>query len=437
MPRGFPVQRLIRFMMLAPGHFHAALVHKQPVLGVHPRVYVYGPLDDDTFQQLEWIRQFNSRPIDPTKWEVQFIGGPGYLERFQQQTPGNTVLLAGRNSQKIDLMKVAIEQNVDLLVDKPWIVHASDFTKLLDLYSGMDLRDVIAWDMMTERFDPLTQIQRELMRDPDIFGSALIGTPDHPTLTLESVHCMSKIVAGKPMRRPVWWFNPAIAGTALTDVGTHLADLAMWLLFPDMPIDYRRDIQIGNATAWPTMLEESQFEDLAGVPAFPTELKPYLQGRTLHYPGNGSVDYTLRGAHVRLTVIWEYEETEDSGELHEASALGNKSRITVRNTRKQQQLTIKPSKPKHRQVLYSALSRRCQNWQGQYPGLSVHDLGEVFELRLPSQLRGNHEAHFLSVVREFMTYFNNTRRVPSWERSNLLAKYWLTTQADLISQAGK
>jgi predicted dehydrogenase len=421
-------------MMLAPGHFHAALVLKQATAGVHPRVHVYAPLDEDTLLFLDKVRQFNSRPADPTRWDLQLCAGDNFLARFLQQTPGNALVLSGRNSAKIDFMQKAAEQNLDILADKPWIVDAKDFPKLQEFFAATELRDVVAWDMMTERFEPLTKIQRELMRDPDIFGSPLVGTRDYPTLSLESIHYIKKTVAGETLKRPIWWFNPTVAGTALTDVGSHLADLAMWLLFPEKAIDYQKDITIHNATAWPTMLEEYQFETITGGKAYPPELQPYVQDRTLHYAGNGSVDYTLCGAHVRITTIWEYESVDGPGDLHEATALGSKCRIAVRNSSSQHQLVVVPTKPSFRQALFTALSRRSQNWQLLYPGLSVHDLGEEFEVRIPTTLLGNHESHFASVLREFMTYFHNSRRMPAWEQPNLLAKYWLTTQADLISR---
>lgn len=426
------MQRPIRFMTLAPGHFHAALVYKVPTPGVHPRVYVYGPLDDDTRRFYDHLHQFNSRSEAPTNWELVLNAGANFLDRFRQQVPGNSALISGRNEHKIDWMTQAAEQNLIILADKPWIIRSDQFPKLQEFFRIVDLRDLVAWDMMTERFEPLTQMQRELMHDPDIFGSPLVGTPDHPTLSLESIHYLNKTVAGQTLQRPVWWFNPKVAGTAITDVGTHLADLAMWLLFPEQAIDYQRDIQILNATSWPTLLDASQFETLTGVKAFPVELQPYLQGNTLHYAGNGCVEYTLRGAHVRLTTIWDYESLKAPGDLHEATALGSKSRITVRTSGNQHQLVIAPAKQQPRQPIFAALTRRCHNWQDQYPGLSVHDLGTEFEIRTTSAMQGNHEAHFHLVLNEFITYFHNSRRLPSWERSNLLAKYWLTTQADAL-----
>ena len=40
-------------MTLAPGHFHAALVQKRALHGVHHRTHVYGPLDPDMRESLD------------------------------------------------------------------------------------------------------------------------------------------------------------------------------------------------------------------------------------------------------------------------------------------------------------------------------------------------------------------------------------------------
>ena len=73
-----------------------------------------------------------------------------------------------------------------------------------------------------------------------MFGELLTGTAEKPALVFESVHYLSKNVAGVPLRRPAWWFDPAIAGEAIADVGTHLADLAMWLAFPGQAFEIDR-----------------------------------------------------------------------------------------------------------------------------------------------------------------------------------------------------
>ena len=85
----------------------------------------------------------------------------------------------------------------------------------------------------------------ELVRDQHVFGGWQAGNANQPALVLESVHHLKKWVAGRPLVRPWWWFDPAISGEAMADVGTHLADLAIGFIAPSQAVDYRSDMALG------------------------------------------------------------------------------------------------------------------------------------------------------------------------------------------------
>lgn len=413
-------------MTLAPGHFHAALVQKLMPPGVHPRAYVYAPLDDDVLAHLARVKAFNTRPSNPTNWELDVRAGGDYLGRMLRETPGNTVVIAGRNRSKIDHILAATSNSLHVLADKPWIIRHDDFPKLEQVLHEADLRDVVAWDMMTERFEITTILQRDLMRDPDVFGAPLAGSPDHPTLTLESVHYLKKSVAGVPLKRPQWWFDVTQAGPALGDVGTHLADLAMWLLFPEQPIDPRRDLHVHDATIWPTPLGRDPYMAVTGS----ADLPPGSVDGLLLYYGNGTVSYSIRGVWVRLTVMWEYESTDGRGDTHEAVAHGSKARVEVRPSPDgTAALSVVPTEPEQLAAVSAAVRHRCEMWQGHYPGVTVRVEDGRLHIDIPDKYRTDHEAHFDAVVREFLDYFHLPRQLPHWERANMLAKYFLTTTA--------
>lgn len=422
-------------MTLNPGHFHAALVQKQMVAGVHPRVYVYAPLDADLLEHLARITGFNSRPVAPTAWELDVRAGGDHLRRFLQEQPGNTVVIAGRNRPKIDLILGALSNGLHVLADKPWVIDPTDFPKLEEALRQADLHDLVAWDMMTERYEVTNVLQRELMRDPDVFGSPLTGTPDDPGLALESVHYLKKTVSGTPLIRPAWWFDPAEAGPALADVGTHLADLALWLLFQDRPVDHRRDADVLDAVAWPTPLDREQYAALTGHPDFPPGLSN-VAGDRLLYAGNGTATVWLRGVHVRLTALWDYEAPSGGGDTHEVSARGSVGRVEVRPAEGgRPELSVTAADPSRHAAVLAAVGRRCQGWQGPFPGVWARDLGDRIHVEVPDHLRAGHEAHFASVVREFVRHFHNPRQVPAWEGVNLLTKYYLTTRATELAAA--
>src|SRR3954470_22108840 len=159
----------IRLMTVAPGHFHAALVQKHMLPGVHRRCHVYAPLDADLVAHLDRLAGFNTRADRPTAWEVDVRAGADYLDRFRREQPGNTVVLSGRNRPKLDLMRVAVENNLHVLADKPWVVEAADLPTLEAVLGEADDRGVQVGDVMTERHEVTNRLQREMVRDPEVF----------------------------------------------------------------------------------------------------------------------------------------------------------------------------------------------------------------------------------------------------------------------------
>jgi hypothetical protein len=420
----------IRLITLAPGHFHAALVQKRMAPGVHRRTYVYGPLDRDTVAHVERIAAFNARDDEPTDWELDLRAAPDWLERFQREQPGNTVVLSGRNRPKIDLMLAAAGCGLGVLADKPWVVEQSDFSKLEEFFHEADLRDALAWDVMTERHEVTNRLMRELVGDQNLFGPWRAGTAEQPALVLESIHFLKKWVAGRPLSRPWWWFDPSTSGESMADVGTHLADLALWFVAPDLPVDHRADIQILDADRWPLVLSEDEFRFVTLLPGYPTELAHRIVEDQLYYAGNNSATFTLRGVHVKLTTRWEFESAPGGGDTHNAIAYGVRSTIAIRQEPgHRRELFVTAVDAADRAGLATALAAKCTDLAGRYSGLTLEDRGTEIHFIVPDDLRTGHESHFAAVMDEYARYFQTPRAVPAWERPNLLAKYFITTKA--------
>ena len=413
------MSRPIRLMTLAPGHFHAALVQQEMPPEIYRRTYVYGPLDSDTAQHIARLAAFNNRPSNPTRWQLDVRAGEDYLARFLREQPGNAVVIAGRNRPKIDLILAAVSNACHVLADKPWVIDNEGFGRLAEVFQQADIRDVLAWDMMTERFDIATVLQRDLIQAPDIFGNFVAGTVEDPALILDATHYLLKTVAGKPLRRPAWWFDPEEAGTGLADVGTHLADLSIWLLFPDQSVDHRADLEMKDARIWPTLLTCDQYRSITG--------EAPRSDVAMAYPANGSATYTLRGLTVRFAVHWDCEGEHD---LHDATARGSRARIRVRSTAgTRPELGVTANDADDHASVFDAVVRRCGEWQLRYPGVAAVDLGDSIRIDIPERYRTDHEQHFADVLDEFLRHVRNPRRAPPWEVPNLLTKYAITTQA--------
>jgi predicted dehydrogenase len=409
-----------RLITLDPGHFHAALIQKEMYPDVSARVAVYAPLGTDLTEHLNRVARFNLRPQNPTAWELDIHTSPDFLARLLAEKPGNIVVLSGRNRGKIGLVRASIDAGLHVLADKPWIIRPEDLPALEGALAVAERRGVIAYDIMTERYEITSLLQRELVNDPDVFGKIVTGSEQEPAVYMESVHHILKLVAGVPNLRPVWFFDVEQQGEALADVGTHLVDLAQWTLFPNQAIDYCRDIEMLSASRWPTKMDTAQFRQVTGQP-----------GPDLDYYCNTRVSYALRGVHTRLDVLWNWEAPPGAGDTHYAVYRGSKSRIEVRQGKEE---NYHPELYVVTEEQY-AVEKKIAALRAQYPGIGTENRGAEVRITIPDEYRNGHEAHFAQVTRQFFTYLERPETFPAWENPNMLAKYYVSTKGVELSNA--
>jgi predicted dehydrogenase len=427
----------VKIITLDPGHFHAALVQKRMYPGVSNRVAVYAPLGFDLTEHLNRIARFNLRGETPTTWELDIHTGPDFFERMLKERPGNAVVISGRNRGKIDRIKACVEAGLNVLADKPWIINSSDLPKLEAALNTAGQKGIIAYDIMTERYEITTILQRELINDSGTFGSVIAGTEQDPGVYMEGVHHLMKTVAGVPNLRPAWFFDVNQQGEGLADTGTHLVDLAQWMLFPEQAIDYRKDIKVLAAKRWATAITRSQFRNVTGEADFPDYLSSNVKGDRLDLYCNGLVSYSLRGVHTKVKVGWDYEAPDGAGDTHFAVFRGSKSRIEIRQGKEEKyrtELYVIPNSGEKKTEVLAALKKKVEALQAKYPGLAVEVLGESARITIPDKYRVGHEEHFAQVTDRFLEYVKNPKALPSWEKSNMLSKYYVTTRGVELSQ---
>ena len=108
----------IGLIVADPGHFHAALVHREMYPNLSPKVHVYAPVGPDLIDYLTRISRFNTRPERPTRWEIEVHACPDFLERMCRERPGTVAMFSGRNRGKIQGILAAIEAGLDVLADR-------------------------------------------------------------------------------------------------------------------------------------------------------------------------------------------------------------------------------------------------------------------------------------------------------------------------------
>lgn len=427
----------VQLITMNPGHFHAALVQKEMYPQVARRAHVYAPLGPDLLAHLQRLAGFNGRAERPTAWELEVHAGPDYRARLLAERPGNVVVLAGFNNAKIDAIHDALSAGLHVLADKPWILHPDQFPRLRAALDLAEQRGLVACDIMTERCEITSLLQRELLHVPDLFGEQVQGSEQDPGVFMESVHYLRKTVAGAPLLRPTWFFDISQQGEGLTDVGPHLVDLVNWMLFPGAELDWQQEVRLLAGRRWPTILGRADFQAVTGEDDFPVYLQPQLQEGRLPYFCNNLVSYILRGVHVTLNALWDYQAAPGAGDTHLAVVQGTRSLVEVRQGQEENyrpEVYVEPRSPAERSQVAAALQKQVADWQTTYPGLGILEQGQRFRLNIPERYRLGHEAHFGQVTSQFLRYVQRQETLPAWEKPNMLVKYFVTTQGVALGQ---
>ncbi|NBO92282.1 MAG: oxidoreductase [Planctomycetia bacterium] len=423
----------VRLIAYEPGHFHAALVQKEMLPGIAPRVHVYATLGPDLLSHLSRIASFNSRCDNPTAWEVEVHTSNDPLSRMLEERPGNVVVISGRNRGKIDAILASLRAGLHVLADKPWVITTGDLSKLDEAIRTARENRLIALDIMTERHEITAALTRRLIADSEVFGEPNSGTAHRPGVILESVHYLCKNVAGKPLRRPAWFFDVEQQGEGLADVGTHLVDLVSWTLFADQSVT-ADDVELLRASRTPTILSRADFGRVTGEADFPPNLSECIRSGQLLHHVNTTCLYRVRGLHVWLNVGWEFEAPPGRGDYHFARYSGTKSDIEIRQGENEQFIPEVYVIP-HTNDVEAALYRWVAQLSQQYAGLGLDTVRGAYRLVIPEMYRTGHEAHFAEVTRRFLAYRNDPSTLPAWETDNLRAKYYLTTHGVRLARA--
>jgi predicted dehydrogenase len=427
----------VKLITLDPGHFHAALVQKNMYRQVNPEVFVYAPDGNDLNDHLDKIESYNHRNDSPTAWKENVYRGAGFLEKMIADKKGNVMVTAGNNRKKTEYIKQAVDAGINVLADKPMAINVDNFDLLQQAFAAAQQNNVLLYDIMTERFEITTILQKEFSLLPEVFGVLTDGSPDQPAVTKESVHHFAKYVSGVALKRPAWFFDVEQQGEGIVDVTTHLVDLVQWECFPEQTLDYTKDISLISAKRWATVLDKKQFQQVTGFDNYPEYLAKDVRDDSLYVYANGEINYRLKGKHAKVVVIWNYAAPEGAGDTHYSIMRGTKANLVIRQGAEQ---NYKPSlyiEPLTNDATFeSALNTQFGKVQTKYPGIELKKNATGWEVQIPEKYRNGHEAHFGQVTERFLQYLIDGK-LPEWEVPNMIAKYYTTTQALKMASENK
>lgn len=419
-----PARARFRLITVDPGHFHASLVQKFMYADVDPTVHVYAPAGEDLEEHLKRIAQFNARTNDPTHWREQVYTGPDFFAKMLADKPGNVVVLAGNNTRKTDYILDSVQAGLNVLADKPMAITPADFTKLKEAFAVAARHHVLLYDIMTERFEITTILQRELSRQKELFGELVKGSATEPAITKESVHHFSKLVAGVPLKRPQWFFDVRQEGEGLVDVATHLVDLVQWEAFPEQVLS-PDDAKVFSARRWATPLTLAQFKQMTGADRFPDYLERDVKDGVLQVFGNGELNYQLRGIHAKVSVAWHFAAPPGGGDTHYSIMRGTRANLIIRQGAEQHfkpVLYIEAPSKSATGTLAARAKAAVAAVAGKYPGIGLEPDGNAWRVTVPEKYHNGHEAHFAQVMENFLSYLR-AGQLPAWEVPGMITKY--------------
>jgi predicted dehydrogenase len=412
-------------LILNPGHFHAALVLRERHPSLSDEIFVYAEPGPDLDRFLEIAESFNQRAENPTRWQITVYRGSDYLEQLIAAGKGDIVILAGRNSTKMKHIETLNRAGFAVLADKPWV---TDEAALPYLRSAMAGDRPLTMDIMTERYEIATRLQKKFLAEPEVFGQVRMDR-EGPAVFKECVHHLYKIVNQKPLVRPTWYFDIHVQGEGIVDTTIHLVDMTHWMLFTGQPIEYDSDIELLEARRWPTAVPLDRFAKITGLPRFPDDLQPYVQDDHLNYFCNGELIYRIKGIPVHLREIWYLEEPPGGRDTHRSLIKGTRSDLMVRQLPEKDFKTELLVVPRNdRQGIEKAVQRCLQKWSPAYPGLSISSDRNALRIDIPDHLRTTHEQHFYKVRDAFLGFLDSGTEPPE-HRVCTIAKYTLLAKA--------
>ena len=354
-----------------------------------------------------------------------FRGGD-YLEAFIAAAKNGELgenpvaVFAGKHDRKGDYALAAVEAGVNVLSDKPMAVTPEVFAKTEKAARLAQKNGLFFADIMTERNEITTILQRELAMRRDLYGEQEKGSAEDPAVSKISVHHYCKLVNGAPLKRPEWYYDTKVQGEGLVDVTTHLVDLVQWETFPGVRFS-KSDVEIVSAKTWPTMITPDQFKTSTGG----------VIGKTIAVDANGEFIWKLKGVHCKVSVVWNFMAPAGTGDTHYSLMRGTRAELVIEQGAKENYkpvlyVRLRGEAKATEKALKAALADISRSW----PGLTAEPTAEkgVWRIAYPKKYDIGHEAHFSQVVRMYLDWMKKGRQDPDYI-DNMIVKYHTIVEA--------
>ncbi|GAC1530056.1 MAG: hypothetical protein NVS3B15_08740 [Sediminibacterium sp.] len=185
---------------------------------------------------------------------------------------------------------------------------------------------------------------------------------------------------------------------------------------------------------WPTVLSKAQFTELTKMDTVPVYLQSHSDAqKNISVLCNGEINYTVKGVHAKVSVQWNYKAPEGAADTHYSIMRGTKANLVIRQGETQQYKPTLYIEPLVHTAQYEReVAKSIDQINRQYKGVSLKKNGAGWEVMIPESFKEGHESHFARVMENYLDYLLH-HHMPAWEVPNMIAKYYITTQAQKLA----
>lgn len=400
-----------RLIILDPVHPHVVQLQQSLKQWVNQQVYVYAP--NELFVRDNYINlleKSNRNNPENDSWKITTYIGEDFLKRMIKEKKGTTVIIASNNYKKPEYILAAAQSGFNIIVDKPMVLTPGDFKVLCSSFELAESNKCFITDLpamsMRKRISYI--IQKEILSIPELFGRQERGTVNEPAIVQENVHHYLKKAV-----RPAFFFDIGQQGSGISDVTTHLIDLVQWSAFSGIDLDYSKDIQVLGATVWPTVLNPAQFQKVTRLDKYPDYLRKYVKDTLLNVYSNGKINYTIKGVHAKVISKWNYQAQPGAGDTYQSVFKGTKAKLFI-EAGQPNDLFIYPNTGVDHKDFEKNLKKHFERLKKEFSHI---------------ELVKEHDGWKIHTLVGALKYSNNLIAPSKREVDNMLAKYYITTQA--------
>src|SRR5690606_5571841 len=131
---------------------------------------------------------------------------------------------------------------------------------------------------------------------------------------------------------------------------------------------------VSGARRWPATLTPEQFTRSTGLSTFPDYLHDALDNEgNLSVFANGEINYTLKNIHVKVSVIWNFEAPEGTGDTHYSIMRGQYANLIIRQGEAEGYkpiLYVEPTEERDQETFEAALGQALEQLNKDHKGLT-------------------------------------------------------------------